>query len=135
MIGHTSYPARKFAPDVFTLSGSFQPGGAGQPLAANFRFPRGQDFTVLYTATGIYTVTLGAGLSWPAREFAISLTYQGAVLATDRTELILIGESSLNSATKSFVIQSHRAGTAFEIPNTAGNRIHFKIEVSNNTGK
>jgi hypothetical protein len=134
MNGNASYPAYNLAPDEFHIGFSWQGNNTSSPDAANNRGPRGLSWSVARTGVGLYVVTLGAGFSFPAQPFAVTATTQGAVLATDRCEAMVIGETTITT-TRTITVQLHRAGTAFELPATAGNRVNVVIYCSNNTGR
>ncbi len=127
-------PIKGIGTDLFILAGSFQGNGTSDPATAGKRTTPGFIWTVVRDgAVGLYKVTLDPTLRLPELPVAIELSTQGAVLATDRTEAMVIGEFDLTS--QFFRIQLHRAGTAFELPNTAGNRVNFKLFVRNTTGR
>ncbi len=127
-------PIQGIGEDLFYLVGSFQGNGTSDPAVAGKRSTPGFVWTVIRNAAvGLYLVTLDAALALPELPVAIRATTQGAVLATDRCEAMILGEFVL--ASRSFQIQLHRAGTAFELPNTAGNRVNFELFVRNTTGK
>lgn len=127
-------PIRGIGTDLFILAGSFQGNATSDPATATKQSTPGFIWTVVRDgAVGLYKVTLDTALRLPEKPVAIDLTMQGAVLATDRCEAMVIGEYDLTS--QFFRIQLHRAGTAFELPNTAGNRVNFKLFVRNTTSR
>ena len=134
MDGFDTRPIDGFGPEPLVYYGSFQCNGTSNPSSTTFRFPRGQTFTVAYSATGVFTVTLGAGLTLPSQPLSIKVTPQYATLATDWFDVGVLGETTLNSSTRQFVIQAHRSGTGQAPANTAGNRINFAIFATNSTG-
>lgn len=136
MDGHNPHRLAAIGPDRVLLAGSFQPNGASDPLVANFRGRSngGMAFTVTRAGVGLYTVTLPAGFRMPNQPISIHVTKQSAVLATDWFDAFVVGETNLSATGRTFQIQAHRAGTAFEVPATAGNRVNFAIVVNNNTG-
>jgi len=134
MVGASTYPAWMLSPDEFHFGFSFQGNNTSSPLAANNRGPRGLSWSVARTGVGLYVVTLGTGFSFPAQPYAVHASKQGAVLATDWCDLLVIGETTLTT-TRTITIQAHRAGVAFEIPATTGDRVNVLIMCSNNTGK
>lgn len=116
--------------------GSFQCNSTSNPASTTFRGPQALvGFTVAYSATGVFTVTLPAGLALPAQAYSIVVSPQFAVLATDWFDCAVLGETTLNTTTRQFVIQAHRSGTGQAPANTAGNRINFAIFATNSTGK
>ncbi len=127
-------PICGYGMDLYVLSGSFQGNGTADPATAAKRTTPGFSWTVVRDgAVGLYKVSLDAGCKLPELPVDIKATTQGAVLATDRCEAMVLGEFDLTS--QFFRIQLHRAGTAFELPNTAGNRVNFQLFVRNTTGR
>ena len=131
-VGNAS-PIKGIGAELYILSGSFQGNGTSDPATAGKRSTPGFVWTVVRAGVGLYTITLDASLALPELPVAVEATTQGAVLATDRCEAMVLGE--FNLTTRSFQIQLHRAGTAFELQNTAGNRVNFKLFVRNTTGR
>lgn len=126
---------RGIGPDRIIIAGSFAPNTAAAPLAASSRGREfGATFTVTYAATGVYTVTFPAGFTLPAQPACIIVSPQFAAIA-DGFEVAVIGDTTLNTTTRQFVIQAHRARTPFEALVATGTRINFMLHVSNNTGK
>jgi hypothetical protein len=134
MNGHSSYVMFGLGPDRYLLGGSFAPNGGSAPDPASFRGREGLPFTVAYEATGIFTVTLPEGFTLPAQPHFILVSAQAADAAA-WFEVMVVGETLLNTATKSFVIQAHRSGTANAPAAAAGTRINFAIFTQNNTGR
>ncbi len=127
-------PICGYGMDLYVLAGSFQGNGTSDPATANNRTTPGFSWTAVRDgAVGLYKVSLAAGCKIPELPVEIRATTQGAVLATDRCEAMVLGEFDLTS--QFFRIQLHRAGTAFELPNTAGNRVNFELFVRNTTGR
>ena len=127
-------PICGYGTDLYVLAGSFQGNGTSDPATATKQTTPGFSWTVVRDgAVGLYKVSLDAGCKIPEKPVAIDLTTQGAVLATDQCSCMVIGEFDLTS--QFFRIQLHRAGTAFELPNTAGNRVNFKLFVRNTTSR
>lgn len=135
MNGQSSYVMFGLGPDRYLLGGSFQTNGTNNPSSSTFRGTQGLLFTVAYSPTGVYTVTLPAGFTLPAQPLFVAAWPQFADLSTDWFEVAILGETTLNASTRQFVIQAHRSGTAQAPANTAGNRINFAIFTQNNTGK
>lgn len=119
--------------DTIAYFGSFQTNGTSNPASTTFRGPPGFIFTVTYSATGVFTVTLDASLNLPDLPAYIEANPQGAVLATDWFDCFVLGE--FNRTTRSFVIQAHRSGTGQAPANTAGNRINFSLIFRNSTSR
>jgi len=122
-------------PERVLLAGSFAPNAAVAPVVTDSRGREfGHTFSVAYTATGIYTVTLPVGYTLPAQPASIIVTPQWSAIA-NWFEVGVVGETTLNSTTRQFVIQAHRSGTANAPVAAAGSRINFLLHVSNNTGR
>lgn len=135
MDGYITNSVEAIGPDPLVYYGSFQCNASSDPSSTTFRAPPGfRAFTVTYAATGTYTVTLPAGCTLPSQPYVVACWPQFATLATDWFECGTLGETTLNAATRQFVIQAHRNGTAREPANTAGNRINFAIFATNSTG-
>lgn len=116
--------------------GSFQCNGTSNPATTTIRAPQGlAAFTVTYSATGVFTITVPAGFTLPNQVYSIVVSPQFATLATDWFDCAVLGETTLNTSTRQFVVQAHRSGTGQAPANTAGNRINFAIFASNSTGK
>lgn len=133
MNGHTPFELQAVAPEVFVLAGSFAPNGASTPTTTDSRGRRAMPFTVAYTATGIYTVTLPSGFNFPSQPLSIVVSSQCSAIA-NWFEVTVVGETTLNTTTRQFVIQAHRGGVANAPAAAAGTRINFAIVASNNTG-
>lgn len=129
-------PLLSIGPDRILLAGSFAPNGAtATTVAADSRGREfGQIFLVTYAATGVYTVTFPSGYTLPAQPASIIVSPQFDAIANG-FEVAVIGETTLTSATRQFVIQCHRARTPFAPAAAAGTRVNFMLHVSNNTGK
>lgn len=133
MDGFDVRPMEGLGNERLVYDGSFQCNGTSDPSSATFRYPRGLAFTVAYSATGVFTVTLPAGLALPSQPYSIVVSAQFATLATDHFVVGVVGETTLTT-TRTFVIQAHRNGTGQAPANTAGNRINFAIFATNSTG-
>ena len=134
MIVH-DHPLLSIGPERVLLAGSFAPNAAVAPVVTASRGREfGQTFTVAYTATGVYTVTFPAGYTLPAQPASIIVTPQWSAIA-NWFDVGVVGETTLNTTTRQFVIQAHRSGTANEPVAAAGTRINFLLHVSNNTGR
>lgn len=128
-------PVKALGPETIIYEGSFATNASSNPTTTDSRYPIGLPFTVVYAATGTYTVTVPIGLALPAQPFVVACWPQFATLATDWFECAVLGETTLTTTTRSFVIQAHRNGTAREPAALAGNRINFAIIASNSTGR
>lgn len=134
MDGQAFFPLKGLGAEGMAICSSFQCNASSNPLSTTFRGPKGFIYTVTYAPTGIYTVALASGLGLPEQPFVVAAWPQYATLATDWFECGIVGDTTLNTTTRSFVIQAHRNGTAREPAATAGNRINFGIIFRNSTG-
>lgn len=126
---------RSIGPDRILLGGSFACNGASDPVIANMRSRDfGFTFIVTYAATGNFTLTLPQGYTLPAQPASLIVSPQWDSLV-NWFDVAVLGESTLNSTTRQFIIQAHRSGTANAPAANAGCRINFMLLVSNNTGK
>src|SRR5690606_7652005 len=92
--------------------GSFEhDGGTGDPSA--YSYPVGLKPTVTRSATGTFSVALPEGCGTPAQPHAIVLT-ANPDSASDWFEACQVGESDLNTASRSFTVLTHRGGTALD---------------------
>ncbi len=129
------HPLLGIGPERVILAGSFAPNTAANPVDASSRGREfGQTFTVVYAATGSFAVTLPSGFTLPAQPASIIVSPSCDAFA-NWFEVIVVGESTLNTTTRAFVIQAHRNGVAYQPAVAAGCRINFMLHVSNNTGK
>lgn len=133
MDGHNPHRLFAVGPDRFVLGGSFQCNATSNPSSATFRGTAGMPFTVTYSATGVYTITLPAGFRLPAQPLFVVASAQFAALA-DWFTVAVLGETTLNGGARQIVLQAHRDGVGQAPANTSGNRINFMIFASNNTG-
>jgi hypothetical protein len=133
MDGFDARAIKGVGPEPIAYWGSFQTNGTSNPASTTYRYPRGLAFTVTYSATGVYTITLPAGFTLPSQPHCVVVGRGFAALA-DHFDAAVLGETTLNAATRQIVIQAHRAGTGQAPANTAGNRIHFAILSSNSSG-
>ncbi len=126
---------RTIGPDRIICAGSFAPNGSSNPdPTASRGRTHGFTFVVTYAATGIFTVTLPEGYTLPEQPLCIAVFPQASALA-NWFDAIVVGETTLNTTTRQFVIQAHRAGVANAPAANAGTRINFLLYVSNNTGR
>lgn len=135
MDGFFTQPLKGLGSEPLAYWGSFQTNAVANPVSTTFRAPPGlKAFTVAYSATGVYTVTLPAGLSLPDQPHVILVSAQFATLATDYFAAGVLGETTLNTSTRQFVVQAHRSGVGQAPAATAGNRINFAVLTCNSTG-
>lgn len=121
-------------PDTYCLAGSFAPNGTSDPLVASSRGRKfGFTFTVTYAATGVYTVTVPSNMTFPNQVTSIVVSAQVDALAS-YFAVMVVGDTTLNTTTRQFVIQAHRAGTGEAVAAATGSRINFAIFISNTTG-
>lgn len=132
MNGHYATPAKLFGADEYVMAGSFATNGTTSPTSAMLRKPLGLNFTVAYSATGIYTVTFPSNLKLPAIPYHVEAHLNGAV--ADWAAVTVTGVN-MSAATPNIVLALHRAGTAQAPPaNGNGASVHFKLVFTNSTG-
>lgn len=134
MDGYALHNVKGCGPEPVIYAGSFQCNGTSDPSSTTYEYPPGFPFTVTYSATGVFTVTLPSGFVLPDQPYSIQVTPQFSELA-NYFAVGVLGETTLNTTTRQFVIQAHRAGTGEAPTNTAGNRINFAIHATNSTGR
>lgn len=129
------HPLKGIGPERVILAGSYAPNNVTDPVATSHRGREfGQTFTVARTGVGQHTITLPSGYTLPAQPASIQATPQCDSF-TNWFEVLVVGETTLNTTTRQFVIQCHRNGVAQEVQPAAGARVNFMLHVSNNTGK
>lgn len=111
---------------------SFQCNAAGSPSTSTFKGSLKGRVTVTYTATGIFTITLASGMSFPETP-VIQVSSQCAD-NTGTNQFWVAQTGEWNNTSRSFVIQANQGTSAFAPPATAGNRINFWIGAVNSTG-
>lgn len=132
MNGQTAALMRSFGYEEYAGAGSFQCNGAANPAAGTIFQQRGLPFTVVYSATGVYTITFPPNLKLPKRAFFVDARIQGAL--ADYGDFTVI-ENSLHTAACRLVIQLQRAGVATAPPALANNAfVQFFFLGTNNTG-
>ncbi len=131
-----TFPPRSIGPDNVSMHLSFATTVTAGSLASSaINAPRGLgNSTITYAATGIYTVALPFGSTFPKDPIAIHVMPQAATLATDWFETLLIGTPTQVAGVLTLTIQCHRNGTAFAPAATAGNAIRLTLIGANNTG-
>ncbi len=131
MDGSIAQVLKGFGGDPLAFWGSFAPNGSSTPVVTSNGGPPGlKAATVVYAATGQYTVTLPAGWS-PVGTPTVVVSPQAESL-TEYFEVMTVG--AFNASTRSFVIQAKRAGSGREVAANAGARIHWAIFFNNSTG-
>lgn len=111
--------------------GSFAPNASSTPVVASNGGPPGlKAAAVTYAATGVFTVTLPTG--WSAVGTPTIIVSAQAESLTEFFEVMVV--DAYAAATRSFVIQAHRAGTGREIAASADARIHWAIFFNNSNG-
>lgn len=134
MIVH-DHPLAAIGPDRILLCGSFACNTSSNPTVTDSRGREfGHLFTVVYAATGQYTLSWPSGYTLPAQPGSIIVAPQCGAFA-NWFDVLPVGESTLTTTTRSLLIQAHRNGVANEPAAAAGARINFMLLVSNNTGK
>lgn len=114
--------------------GSFQCNGTSNPSTSTFRAPPGlKAFTVTYGATGVFTITVPAGYGTPGQPACVLCSAEAASVAT-AFEVVLLGETTLNTTARQIVLQAKQGTSGFAPTNAAGNRIHFAVFFNNSTG-
>lgn len=117
-------PLKGLGAEGRAIWGSFAPNGTSNPLLASNSGPPGlRAFTVVYSATGVYTVTLPVDCG-PPTAATILLSAQADVLA-DYFEVIQIG--AYNATTRTFVVQAKQGASGVAVAANAGARIHFAV--------
>ena len=135
MNGLFPHTLRSLGPEEYALWGSFAPNAAGAPTT--LRGSRGLQYTVTYSATGLYNVTIAAALG----QFANAPLCAIATAEFDGTDIVThwfevgVVRNRLNSSNRDFQILAHRSGTAREVAANAANRINFLVGASENTGR
>lgn len=127
------HPLKGVGPERVLLAGSFDANAGANPVVLRGR-EFGFTFTVIYAPTGLFTITLPPGFTLPAQPGAIITTPQWDS-TTNWFDVAVLGETSLITTTRQFVLQTHRSGTPQQVPANAGARVNFMLHVSNNTGK
>ncbi len=131
MDGYFLQPAKGGGAEPTVLWGSFAPNAALTPDTDSNGGPPGfKAFTVAYTATGVFTVTLPVGWT-PVGTPTILVSAQAESLGEHFQVMVV---DAYAAATRSFVIQAHRNGTGREIAASADARIHFALIFNNSTG-
>ena len=125
-------------PGGHIMWGSFAPNATSTPATADFLGSLKGRFSVAYSATGIYTVTLGTGLSFPENP-VILLTSQ-CVDMTDTNRFWVVQKGAYSNTNRTFDIQALQdsaaaASAGFAVPANAANRIAFMLCIINSTGK
>lgn len=129
MDGQFSQNMEGVGPEPVVLRGSFAPNGTSNPLvASNDGPPSLKAFTTTYAATGLFTVTLPAGLGVVGTPTIVASAQ--AVIA-DYFEVIT---GAYVASTRSFTIQAKRAASGYAPPAATTTRINFIIAFNNSTG-
>jgi hypothetical protein len=115
------YDAQAVNPEVKILAGSFLPNGSSAIVNAS---NTGAGFTVAYTGTGIYTITL-------------TDSYPGLLSATATLALNAVADAKVQlgaidvTTAKTIVINNITGTSAADIASNANNRIHFCLILRN----
>lgn len=118
------YEARDVAPGLVTYRGSFAPNGSSAIVATSNKGGGGVGmWTVAYTSTGLFTLTLADTFV----DFdSILATLQ---LASGDDKYAQIGETSVSNRTVEIRVWDASAGAVADVAANAGNRINFSITV------
>ncbi len=107
--------------------GGFRPNDAS--TISVYRGPLAGAFTVGYTATGIYTVTMTAsGWKFPPAKLPLVKAYASMVDITNTNRFSVFVQGGFVNATKSFIIKAWQDTSAFAVPSDALNWIDFVID-------
>lgn len=132
MDGFHTQPVHGLGGAPMLLWGSFALNGTSDPSVASNGGPPGlAAFTVVYAATGQYTLTLPEGIA-PIGTPTIVVSPSAADL-TGYYEVMQTGAYS--AASRSFVIQAKRADSGNAPASATGARVNFIIAFNNSTGK
>ena len=123
MADKNAYPYPSLNTKSMNLSGSFAPNGTG---AVDNTQNNGRGFTVARSGVGTFVITLDAKF---VRLRSCGLTVQLATPANTFAQLT--GETV--ATTQTITITTLTAGAAADIAAAAGNRIHFDLDLSNDT--
>jgi hypothetical protein len=116
-------PHRQLDRDVVQIKGSFAPNGSSAISAAS---NDGMGWTVAYTSTGLFTITLDTA-------FVSLVSGQCSLqLATAADQVVQFGVIDVVTA-KTVQIRSLTAGSLADVAANANNRIHFSLELRNSS--
>lgn len=124
MANRTLYGIKTLGKNRVVLAGSFAPNGSSAISAASVR---GRGFTVAYTSTGLYTITLND--VWAQCDAAIA-TLQ---LATADDKFVTIGAIDLAAKTVQITAWDISGGAKADIAADTNNRINFVLVLRNST--
>lgn len=120
------FPAWNLGPGIFRIEGSFAPNGSSAIDSANDQGDV-SFWSVAYTSTGLYTVTLSD--SFQAFD-CIRATLQ---LTTGDDKAVQIGVTSVSARTFQIRCWDASANAVADIAADAGNRINFAVKVRGST--
>lgn len=126
MASRIMYPIKHLNPEVVVISGSFAPNGSS---AIDATSNKGRGFSVAYTTTGKYTITLADAY---ADILCCMATLQLA--ATDDKILQIRGAIDVTTAkTVVLEVRDISGAAAADISADAANRIHFVLFLQNSS--
>lgn len=105
------------------ISGSFRPNGSS---AIDNTLNTGSGFTVAYTTTGVYTITL-------SDSYVALVSAQATIAMNAATDLVPQWGAIDVVTAKTLVLRANAAATPTDIASNADNRIHFTLVLRNTT--
>lgn len=133
MQGVYTSPAKTFGAAELLGYGSFATNGTSSPTLAMRRMQRGLQFTVAYSATGIYTLTFDRKYK-ALKPCTIVGAWLNSALA-DYAD-VAVTANELHLPARRLVLQLHRAGVAQAPPaNANGAFVNFEFVATNTNGK
>lgn len=124
MANRTLYGIQTLGKNRVVLAGSFAPNGSNPISSASVL---GRGFSVAYTSTGLYTITLDD--VWAQCDAAIA-TLQ---LATADDKFVTVGAIDLSARTVQIAAWDISGGAKADITADANNRINFVLVLRNST--
>lgn len=107
--------------------GGFRPNAAGSITI--FRGPLAGYFTVAYSATGIYTVTMTSqGWKFPPAKLPLIRGHASVVDITNTNRFTVYAQGGFVNSTRSFILKAWQDTAAFQVPSDPLNWIDFIIE-------
>lgn len=105
------------------ISGSFRPNGSS---AIDNTLNTGSGFTVAYTSTGLYTITLA--------DSYVALVSANATFAMNAATDVVPQWGAIDVVTaKTLVLRSLAGSSVTDIASNANNRVHFTLVLRNTT--
>jgi hypothetical protein len=107
--------------------GGFRPNAAGAITVT--RGPLAGMFTVAYSATGIYTVTMTAtGWKFPPTKLPLIRAHGSMVDITNTNRFTVYAQGGFVNSSRSFILKAWQDTAAFAVPSDPLNWIDFFIE-------